>query len=241
MKHTSLLFVCLFAGTAASHATLVFADDFSGYADGTALTGHAPVVGSGTWGGTDAWKVNGGAVSLVDGGGGSVIGYFASPLAAGQKLTLTFDTQAITGFLGSSWAVVSLLDSLDGGHERCAIGDPGGDNTTWGMRIIGDFDTTDSNQANTATFSYVYNTGAWTFSTNGGGYSGAVTPGYALDHLRIASGGYYDHPIAGNMKLSDISVSIDSDTITSVPEPGSLLALGGLLGSGMFLRFRRRG
>jgi len=236
MKRTSLLFVCLFAGTAASNASLVFADNFS-YPDGTTLSGQTPPVGSGKWDGTDAWKVNGGAVSLVD-GGGAVLGRFISPLAAGQKLTLTYDTKEISGFLGDSWAPVSLYEGPD--NERCYMGDLGGPGTYWaigGPILNNTITTNDNSQANTAIFSYVYNTGAWTFSTNAGSYSGTGTPGYALDRLRIASGGTGE---GGNMKLDDITVSIASDTITSVPEPGSLLALGGLLGSGMCLRSRRR-
>jgi len=236
MKHTSLLFVCLFAGTAASDAALVFADDFS-YADGTTLSGQTPDVGSGTWAGGGGWKVNGGAVSLV-GGSDSVYGYFTSALAAGQTLTLAFDTQAATGFLGSSWAVVSLYDHP--GNELCYIGDPGGPTTYWtaGGSIV-NASTSDNNQANTATLKYVFDTGAWTFSTHGGSYNGTGTPGCAIDHLRIASGGTSDTP-AGNMKLDGITVSIAPDSLTAVPEPGSLLALAGLLGSGVCLRIRRR-
>ena len=204
MKNASLLFVCLFAGTVASDAAVVFADDFS-YADGTTLSGQTPDVGSGKWTGTDAWQVNGGALSLAH-DGGAIYGYFTSTLVAGQKLTLTFDTQAITGFLGASTAVVSLYDSL--GHETY-MGDTGGPTTYWTLGgAIGGVTTSDSNQANKATFTYEFDTGKWTFSTNGGTYSGTGTAGYALDYLRIYSSGTWD-PIPGNMKLSDISVSIE--------------------------------
>ena len=202
MKAKSILLVCLLAGTAASDATVVFADDFS-YADGTALSGQTPQVGSGTWTGGGGWKVNGGAVSLV-GGSDSVYGYFTSALGAGQKLTITFTTEAVTGFLGSSWAVVSLFE---GNYERNYMGDPGGPTTCWGIGGIGNVTTSDSSQANTATFTYEFDTGKWTFSTNGGSYSGTGNPGYALDHIRIASGGTSDNP-AGNMKLDSITVSI---------------------------------
>jgi len=211
MKHISLLFVSIFAGSVASDAAVVFADDFS-YPDGTTLSGRTPDVGSGTWTGGGGWKVNGDAVSLV-GGSDSVYGYFTSALSAGQKLTLVFDTQAVTGFLGSSWAVLSLFDSA--GNERCYIGDPGGPNTCWGAGgSIVNATTNDSNQANTATYTYDFDTGAWTFSTNGGSFSGTGAPGVALDHLRIASGGTSDYP-AGNMKLGGITISIES---TVVPE-----------------------
>ena len=151
-------------------------------------------------------------MSLV-GGSDSVYGYFTTALAAGQKLTLTFDTQAIAGFLGSSWAVVSLFDSS--GDEKCYIGDPGGPNTCWaaGGSIV-NATTTDSNQANTATYTYEFDTGAWTFRTRGGTSRGTGSPGAALDHLRSASGGTSDSP-AGNMKLSGITVAIEP---TVVPE-----------------------
>ena len=209
MKNASILFACLFAGTAASHAGVVFADDFS-YADGTTLSGQAPDVGSGTWTGGSGWQVNGGAVALV-GGNDSVYGYFTSVLSAGQTLTLTFTTQAITGFLGSSWAVVSLFDSAN--TERCYIGDPGGPTTDWTVGgNMGSVTTADSDQANTATFTYKYDTGAWTFSTNGGTYSGTGSAGYAIDHIRIASGGTSDTP-AGNMKLDGITVSIEPEVV----------------------------
>jgi len=210
MKPTSLLFVCLFAGTVASDAGVVFEDHFDRYTDGTTLNGQTPVAGSGTWTGGGGWKVNDHAVSLV-GYSDTVYGYFTSPLAAGQKLTLTFDTQAIDGFLDASWAVVSLYDSL--GHETY-IGDPG-DPTSPDWIVGGNIaykQTADTNQANTATFTYEFDTGKWTFSTNGGSYNGTGPAGYALDYLRIGAGGQSDYAgkgVAGNMKLTGIKVSIE--------------------------------
>ena len=218
-KPVILLVVSFSAGTVIGNAAVVFADDFS-YVDGTAVAGQTPQVGAGTWTGGGGWQVNGGAVALV-GGSDSIYGYFTTALGAGQVMTITIDTQAITGFLGSSWAVVSLYDNLN--NETCYLGDPGGPTTYWGIGgSIANVTTSDSNQANTATFSYAYDTGNWAFSTNGGTYTGTGTAGLALDHLRIASGGTSDTP-PGNMKLDDITVSL-------IPEPGSavLAAMGAL-------------
>lgn len=218
MKTTSLLLATLFAATAAGNAAVVFSDDFS-HADSTVLAGQAPDVGAGTWTGGGGWQVNGGALALV-GGADSVYGAFTDTLSAGETLTITFTTGSITGFLGSSWAVVSLFDSTS---ELAYIGDPGGPTTYWSMGgSIANVTTTDSGQANTATFSYVFDSGAWSFSTAGGSYNGTGTKEYAIDHIRIASAGTSDSP-AGNMKLDGI-------TVTIVPEPGSALlaAMGGL-------------
>jgi hypothetical protein len=216
MSRALVLFFGFFAGTLASRAGVVFADDFS-YGDGTVLSGQTPDVGSGTWTGGSGWQVNGGALALA-GGYDIVFGYFTSTLSAGQTLTVTFDTLAITGFLGSSWAVVSLFDNL--GVERCFLGDPGGSNTTWAIGgNIANVTTIDSNQANTATFTYVYDTGAWTFGTKGGTYSGPGPAGYAIDHIRIASGGTSDTP-AGNIKLDGITVSIEPEVAPNLKITG---------------------
>lgn len=194
----------LFAGSLTCEADSVFADDFD-YVDGISLSGQTPAVG-GTWSGGGGWKTDGGAAYL-SAGSDSVFGNFTAALSAGQKLTLTFETRAVTGFLGSSWAVVSLFD-VDG-YERCYIGDPGGPNTTWGLGgYIANVATGDSNQANVAVFTYEYDTGAWTFSTGGGTYQGTGTAGYALSRIRIASGGTSDDP-AGNMKIDRISATIE--------------------------------
>lgn len=214
-----MMLVLLFAVTAAGNAAVVFSDDFSN-ADGTAIAGQTPDVGSGTWAGGGGWQVNGGALALV-GGSDSVYGAFTDSLSAGETLTITFTTGSIAGFIGSSWAVVSLFDS--GNSELAYIGDPGGPTTYWSMGgSIANVTTADSSQANTATFSYAFDTGAWNFSTAGGSYNGTGPTGCAIDHIRIASAGTSDSP-AGNMKLESIAVTI-------VPEPGSaVLALVGAL------------
>lgn len=204
MRSAIPMMALLFAGSLTCEADSVFADDFD-YVDGISLSGQNPAVG-GTWSGGGGWKTDGGAVYL-SAGSDSVFGNFTAALSAGQKLTLTFETRAVTGFLGSSWAVVSLFD-VDG-YERCYIGDPGGPNTTWGLGgYIATVATGDSNQANVAVFTYEYDTGAWTFSTGGGTYQGTGTAGYALSRIRIASGGTSDDP-AGNMKIDRISATIE--------------------------------
>lgn len=202
MKNASVLCACVFAGAVAANAAVVFEDDFS-YDDGTALSGQTPDVG-GAWSGGGGWKANGGAVALAA-GSDAVFANFTSALSEGQKLTVTFDTQEIAGFLGSSWAVVSLFSN---NSELAYIGDPGGDTTYWSIGGIANVTTADSNQANTATFTYEYNTGAWTFSTNASGYSGNGTPGLAINRLRVASGGVEENK-TGNMKLDSITVSIE--------------------------------
>jgi len=224
MRQTIILLIGFFVGTVTSHAAVVLADDFS-YANGTILSGQTPTVGAGTWTGGGGWQVNGGAVALV-GGNDSVYASFTDALSAGETLNLTFTTLPITGFLGSSWAVLSLFE---GASEVCYIGDPGGPTTYWTIGGGINQTTADSNQGNTATLSYTFDTGAWTFATNGGTFSGTGTAGYAFDHIRIASAGTSDSP-AGNMQVDDLAVSI-------VPEPGSsaFVAMGLLA-----ICFRRR-
>ncbi|MBN8457836.1 MAG: hypothetical protein J0M04_08355 [Verrucomicrobia bacterium] len=219
MKRTPLMLVLVIAATVPGNAAVVFSDDFS-HANGTAIAGQTPDTGSGTWTGGGGWQVNGGALALV-GGSDSVYGAFTDALSAGETLTITFTTGSITGFIGTSWAVVSLFDNSN--SELAYIGDPGGPTTYWSMGgSIANVTTADSSQANTATFSYAFDTGAWSFSTAGGSYNGTGPTGRAIDHIRIASAGTSDSP-AGNMKLESIAVTI-------VPEPGSaLLALAGTL------------
>lgn len=223
MKRTSLLFVCLFAGTVASDAAVVFADDFS-YTNGTTLHGQNPDVGSGTWNGGSGWQANDGAVALV-GSSDTTFGTFTETLSAGKTLTITFNTLEITGFLGNNWAGVALFN---GGNEAFMFGDTGGPNTDWRVYPL-NVSTGDTNQVNTATFSYVYDTGAWTFHLAASGYStnGTATKEFALNRVRLAGGGVTE---GGNMKLDGI-------TVTIVPEPGSaVLAAMGML----TLCFRRR-
>lgn len=211
-----ILGAAMAAGSCA--AAVVFQDDFN-YAVSTSLNGQTPDVGA-AWSGGSGWVANGsGAVAMVAEGDYTSWGVFTQSLSAGQTLTLAFTTGTAAGFLGNSWVGLALF--AGNSDEFAFVGDPGGPNTDW--RVAGQVNvaSNDSNQANTATFTYAYDTGDWTFHLSASGFSasGPSTAHKALDRVRLA--GYY--PEGVNMQLSDLQVSV-------VPEPAiPALAVFGLL------------
>lgn len=222
--YTISAMIALTGGT--SHGAIVFSEDFS-EADGTAIIGKNPDVGQ-------EWT---GGAPLIDGGsfhnpGGSAAAhaYFTSALGAGQVLTLTYETLPVSGgdFFGAGYAGVSLYL---GGSERFFTGDLTGE-TTWGVNgpVGGSGEmSSDSTVATTATFTYLYDTGAWTFTTASGvSLSGTTTSQIALDRLRIA-----------NSAGSGIHIDNLSVDITAVPEPSSAV-LAGLFFAGLGASRRRK-
>ena len=213
--------------TAASQAALVFSDDFD-EASPTALAGKAPDLGSGTWTGS-SFQVAGGALATTSGTGGAY-GTFTTALSADNTLTLQFST--LDFVFSNDWGGVSLYS---GGGERIFVGDGGGvaANTFWGVfgpgsTIVGGGNTGDTTAATTATLTYEYDSGAWTFSTSSGGaLSGTAPSGLALNQVRIERGG------ATNFTLDNLSVDISP----TIPEPSA--ALLSFLGFGAVLRRRR--
>ncbi|XAL99117.1 PEP-CTERM sorting domain-containing protein [Phycisphaeraceae bacterium D3-23] len=218
---TALTAAALFAGSA--NAALVFADDFS-EADGTLIDGKAADVG-GPWSETGGAQITGG---IMDTTGGARTGFadFTNALGAGEVLTLTVDAAEASGNFFNGFAGVSLFI---GGSERIFVGHPF-NSGSWGVdggAIGGPNTTGNTTEDNTAVFTYVYDTGAWTFSLSSGeNLSGTAAANEAYDRLRFANG--------DNGDLAIDALSVD---ISNVPEPGSLALLG--LGGLMIARRRR--
>ncbi|MDB6079915.1 MAG: hypothetical protein JWO82_3662 [Akkermansiaceae bacterium] len=209
----------------ATQAAVIFSDDFS-EPDGTAIIGKAPDVGS-AWTGS-APNVTGGSFDST-GAGRAAFALFSTPLTAGQTLTLSYDTLplASNNFFSGGYAGVSLYVA---GSEQLFTGDTGGGNA-WGVdqpAVSGNHLSTDTTAVTSATFTYAYDTGAWTFTTlSGVNLSGTGLSGQAFDQVRIANGNN------GDIHVDNLVVSA-----TTVPEVSSLALLG--LGAGAGLLRRRR-
>lgn len=207
-----------------SHAAVVFSDDFS-EPDGTAIIGKAPDVGN-AWTGT-APNITGGSFNTT-GAARAAFASFNASLGAGEVLTLSYDTLALGNFFSGGYAGVSLYS---GGTELVFTGDAGGSggNTFWAVdgAAVGLNLSSDSTAATSVVFSYVYDTGAWTFTTGSGvNLSGTGTANLAFDQLRVANGS------GGDINVDNLVVNIDP-----VPEPAASVLLGlGVVG----LAFTRR-
>ncbi len=207
MKVSLLLMVsCLLVPM--SHGVVVFSDDFS-EAPGTAINGKAPDVGSGNWSGGAA-TVTSNNTFITEGGHTGYFCNFASAFGAGQLLTLTYDAHIVnTNFDG--YAGLSLYFDND---ERVFTGDLGNYNS-WGIdgSAIGNTPASPLNTAptTTVTFTYVYDTGAWTLSTaNGVNLSGTNvnTANRALNRLRVQSG--FDATPTPSIEVGNIVVDISA-------------------------------
>jgi MYXO-CTERM domain-containing protein len=202
---------------------VVFADDFS-EPDGTAIIGKSPDVGS-AWTG-NAPGISGGSFDTT-GAGRAAFGSFTTALTVGQTLTLTYDTLPVASnnSFSNGYAGVSLYVA---GSEQVFTGDTGGGNF-WGVDqpgVGGNHLSADNTAVTTATFTYAYDSGAWSFTTlSGVNLSGVGLPGEAFDQLRVANGA------GGDIRVDNLSVNV-----TTVPEASSL----GLLGLGAFGMLRRR-
>ncbi|MBK1884537.1 PEP-CTERM sorting domain-containing protein [Luteolibacter pohnpeiensis] len=211
--------------TSASHAAMVFADDFS-EPSGTAIIDKAPDIGS-PWTGS-APTISSSNTFDTTGAPRAAFGAFTSALGAGQMLTLQYDTLNVSGgnFFSGGYAGVSLYV---GGNERVFTGDTGGAEV-WGVDggAIGFQASSDTTSTTTATFMYWFDTGEWTFTTTSGvSLAGSGNPGEAFDNLRIANGN------GGDINVDNLTVDI-----SAVPEPSSIAMLG-LFGVALGMKRRR--
>lgn len=217
MKKTIIPLLCFVAAASTASAAIVFQDDFS-EADGTDINGKAPDVGS-NWSVTVGAPLNIASSRLdTSGAARNAFGDFTTSLSAGNILTMTYDTSALGNFFSGGFAGVSLYQ---GGVESIFTGDTGGD-VFWGVveSGVGETISTDNTTATSATFTYTYDDGSWTFTTTSGvNLSGTMASSMDLDRLRIANGS------GGDIAVDNLTIDI-----SAVPEPSStaLLGLGGL-------------
>lgn len=230
----------------ASKGTTVFSDTFS-QTPGTALSGIAADTG-GTWYDGNG---NGGSISAensldTSGNGRLLFNSFTATLGAGEVITLSYDMvpptpgDEVGGPYNGCWAGVSLYSGYTGGASGTEQMFEGLVSTTSlgkdGGAIGGAQGSGDNQMVNHLILTYVYDTGAWTFTSDNGTLSGTGTAGLALNALRIGNGGSDGLGHYGDINLDNLTVDISP---VPVPEPASM-ALFGLGGLGVALWRRRR-
>lgn len=210
------------------HADIVFFDDFDD-ANGTAIDGKAADTGG-------PWTETGGSVvtnppGIVDTTGAARVAFadLTRTLGAGEQLTLVYDGADTAGDFSAGFAGVSFFT---GGTEQIFVGNPN-NFANWGVigNAIGGAQTTNNaTEDSTATFTYTFDTGDWTFALDtGGNLAGTATAGLAIDRLRFANGA------GGDLAIDSLSVDFSP---TAVPEPTSAFVLLGGLGLAMLSRRR---
>ena len=223
---------------ATTYAQVVFDDTFIA-ADGTLLQGRSPQTGA-------AWNVSAGASQLSISGGavdtsavtpGMTLAFagFTQALSSGEVLTITFNTQnpASGNFATLGWSGISLYTGGSNGDERFFFGSPG-EVPSWGIHGSAVERTAMSSvtaAAQSVSFTYNYDTGAWFYSVGTNNLSGTALAGLNLDTLRIG---------ADIDNFSDINVSDIRVEFTAVPEPSTYALFGmGAVVAG-YLRWRQR-
>src|SRR5882724_13274339 len=170
----------------------VFLDTFSRTV-GSAIVGSTPDTGL-VW--TAGTSCNISSQNSLDttGAGRDVRAGFTAALGAGQQLTLTWTNLNLSGNdFFNGYAGVDLITGYTGfntGSQTAFVGHPGGQ-SSWGVdgSALGSHGSGNTTVATIATFTYVYNTGAWTLTTTAGAsLSGTGTANQAYNALRVENG-----------------------------------------------------
>jgi arabinogalactan endo-1,4-beta-galactosidase len=181
-------------------AEVVFQDDFS-EADGTAINGKSPDIGSGNWWSeTSANQVSGNSFTQVD---SSSVSFTRAP-TAGEAVTVTIVAGADSVFTHGGWTGVTLKPWES--WNSVAVGDSGS-NSQW-VETSGGSSTGDSSAPNTVTLIYVYDTGDWTLETTAlpGHASGTAAAGLDLREMSFWDDG------AGGSSIEYESITVEIDT-----------------------------
>ena len=223
------IIVLFLAITNAHSAVTVFSDDFS---DDGNLNGQTPGVG-------EAWSVtagsmtsSGGVMDTANTGGGQMKLAYAEfennlSLGGGEMITLRFVTVNTSGTF-QDWAGISLYE---GNTERFFMGLPGS-SVNWGIDNTGLGGpaqyTTLPGAAQDVTFTYAYDSGAWTYDVGAQSLSGNGLANLALDKIRIG--------VDSDADIAVTSITAQFSDGSAVPEPTTLgfigVALVGLCGLG---------
>jgi hypothetical protein len=188
--HLLILLIAIFAlPLSICKATTVFLDFTNGDTSGANILGSTPIVG-GVWQGSDggttfeygtnsAGNTEATTFSMyTDGSARSIYSAFPA-LGAGQVLTLSYNLIGFGNGAASSggFAGVSLYTgfvnansdgSQNGGAENEFTGEPfGAASIGVDSTVTGNNDTGNTNVPTLLTFTYVHDTGAWTFTTTG--------------------------------------------------------------------------
>jgi len=223
--HLMILMIAFFALPWANcKATTVFLDFTNGDTSGANILGSTPIVGT-TWVGTDggttfqygansAGNAEATPYSMyTDGSGRTIYSGLTSALGSGKILTVSYnliDFGANWNTNSGGYAGVSLYTGFTGvagsGSEQEFIGEPNGANQI-GLdgATTGNHDSGNTTVPTLLTFTYVYDTGAWTFTTTGGvNISGTAAAHKAFNAVRIANGNGAD------LDLNDLIVDISA-------------------------------
>jgi hypothetical protein len=227
-----------------TEAEWVFQDDFSA-PNGTLLNGSTPDVGS-------DWDVTSGAAQLIISNSAVdtsfvtapatytfAFGNFTRALGSGETLTFTFTTAnpANNNFFTSGWAGLSLYTGGSGGTEQFFLGSVGLE-PYWGIDGAASGGkqvfTNITSAAQSVTFTYVYDTGAWNYAIGANTMSGVTTSNLAFNTLRIGA----DFSDTASIKVE--GVGVEFSTTAAVPEPSTYLAGICLAAIGAIQWMRRR-
>ncbi len=207
--------------TVYASAATVFQDDFAA-ANGTALSGRTPTVGSGTWSVTSGGPtIQNGSLNTYSSGSATMttaLGTYSTTLGAGKILDVTFATLDPSPgvFFNAGWTGISLFS---GATEQLYLGNS---SSQWGitgaaLSNIAQTVTPSQTVAQTVHFTYVYDTGAWTYQVGAANVlSGTATNNLALSAVRIGagnSGSTYANINVDSIKIA-VGVAGTSQTVT---------------------------